>query len=106
MNKVHKDWLDNLMDSCMFAVVAEGVDTKVVGNDKDADIDLGPPNLQPEFFDEPAFSEPPLVAAMARSNPSCPAGTTGTSFSFLAFFSFFSFFSLRSRLRLRPSPMS
>ncbi len=34
-NKVHKDWLDNLMDSCMFAVVAEGVGTKVAGNDKD-----------------------------------------------------------------------
>jgi len=32
-NQVHKDWLDNLMDSCMFAVVAEGVGTKAVGND-------------------------------------------------------------------------
>ena len=35
VNKVHKDWLDNLMDNSMFAVVAEGVDTKATGNDKD-----------------------------------------------------------------------
>jgi hypothetical protein len=34
-NQVHKDWLDNLMDSCMFAVVAEGVGTKASSNDKD-----------------------------------------------------------------------
>jgi hypothetical protein len=33
VNKVQKVWLDNLMDSCMFAVVAEGVGTKVAGND-------------------------------------------------------------------------
>jgi len=33
-NKVHKDWLDNLMDSCMFAVVADGV-AKATGTDKE-----------------------------------------------------------------------
>jgi len=35
VNQIHKNWLDNLMDSCMFAVVAEGIGTKLVGNDKE-----------------------------------------------------------------------
>ena len=35
-NHAHKDWLDNVMDTCMYAVVAEGVETK----DSDADLEF------------------------------------------------------------------
>ena len=35
VNRVQKDWLDNLMDTCMYAVVSEGVATKQSANDKD-----------------------------------------------------------------------
>jgi len=34
-NKAHKDWLDNVMDNCMYAVVAEGIGTKVSNKDKE-----------------------------------------------------------------------
>ena len=34
-NQAHKDWLDNVMDNCMFAVVASGIETKVSPKDQE-----------------------------------------------------------------------
>lgn len=34
-NKAHKDWLDNVLDNCMYAVVAEGIATKVSKSDQE-----------------------------------------------------------------------